>query len=155
MAGILNRTARQYNLKTITPQGHRALVRVAPGFNVIPDEHWKHFVDGKRVDPFVATLKKEGKIEFGPNIDDMELDHEPDTRVKSKVEPIAKLKEEAKKAVEEAEKATLENEKLKADLAEAQAKAEKAQLELENLKKASAPKEPEAKSDTKTETKGK
>ena len=140
MAGVLNRTARQYNLKVMTTEGHRALVRLAPGFNVVPDEHWKCFVDGKTVDPYVAGLKKAGHIDFGSRIDDMELDHEPDTKVKSKVEPVAKLKEEAKKATEEAAKANMENDKLKAELEKAQTEAETAKLELENLKKASAPK---------------
>ena len=151
MAGILNRTARQFNLKAIS-NGHRAVVRVAPGFNVVPDEHWKVFVDGKKVDPYVADLKKQGLIDFGSKIDDMELDQEPDTKVKSKIEPIAKLKEEAAKLAEEAEKTNMENDKLKAELDKANAEAEKAKLELENLKKASAEKQP---APTKTETKSK
>lgn len=151
MAGILNRTARQFNLKAIK-DGHRAVIRVAPGFNVVPDEHWKVFVDGRKVDPYVAELKKKGFIDFGSSIDDLELEQEPDTKAKSKLEPVAKLKEAAAKSAEEAEKATMENSKLKAELDKANAEAEKAKLELENLKKASSEKQAVL---AKTETKSK
>ena len=86
MAGITNNTTRQYNLKCIAKNGNRVTVRVAPGFNVVEDAHWAEFVskDGKRIDPYVASLKKEGKISFGKEEDDKELEMEPDTRSKSK-----------------------------------------------------------------------
>ena len=38
MAGILNNTARQFNLKCIGANGNRVTVRVAPGFNVVEVE---------------------------------------------------------------------------------------------------------------------
>lgn len=86
MAGITNHTARQYNLKCIGKNGNRVTVRVAPGFNVVEDTHWNEFVskDGKTVDPYVATLKKEGKLSFGKGEDDKELEQDPDTKSKSK-----------------------------------------------------------------------
>lgn len=145
----MNHTARQFNLKCITKGGSRVVVRIAPGFNVVEDAHWQAFVskDGKKVDPYVASLKKKGDIEFGSKIDDMELEMAPDTQAKSKSEPMAKLKEEADKAKEEAEankdiaeKAKAEAEKAKEEAKEAKAKAEKAELELAELKKSTASK---------------
>lgn len=82
----MNNTARQYNLKTITSDGRRVVVRVAPGFNAVDDEHWKAFAKDK----YVANLKKEGKIDFGKKMDDMELERDPDTKSKSKSEPLPK-----------------------------------------------------------------
>lgn len=87
MSGILNKTARQFNLKTIT-DGRRTVVRLAPGFNVVEDEHWKNFVNGKNIDPYVKSLKDKGDIDYGTKIDDMELEKEPDTKSKSKSEKI-------------------------------------------------------------------
>ncbi len=89
MAGVINNTARQFNLKCIGKNGNRVTVRVAPGFNVVEDAHWEEFVskDGKKVDPYVAELKKNGSIEFGAKIDDMELEQDPDTKSKSKSVP--------------------------------------------------------------------
>ena len=86
MAGITNTTARQYNLKCKAKNGNIVTVRVAPGFNVVEDAHWEAFVskDGKHVDPYVATLKKEGKLRFGKEEDDKELEKDPDTKSKSK-----------------------------------------------------------------------
>lgn len=96
MAGITNNTARQYNLKCIGKAGNRVTVRVAPGFNVVEDAHWEEFVskDGKKVDSYVATLKKEGKLSFGKEEDDKELEQEPDTKSKSKSTPAPKAKKE-------------------------------------------------------------
>lgn len=143
MAGIMNHTARQFNLKCVTKGGSRVVVRIAPGFNVVEDAHWQAFVskDGKKVDPYVAELKKKGDIEFGAKIDDMELEMAPDTQAKSKSEPMAKLKAEAEKAAAEAEankdaadKAKAEAEKAIAEAEKAKAEAEAAKLELEKLK---------------------
>lgn len=91
MAGILNNTARQYNLKCVRKSdGARVTVRVAPGFNVVDDDHWGAFVpkDKKDMDPYVAQLQKEGKLEFGTDkVEDMEMEKDPDTKSKSKVAP--------------------------------------------------------------------
>lgn len=94
MAGVMNNTARQFNLKCISPEGHRVTVRVAPGFNVVDDNHWREFVskDGKKVDPYVAKIKKLGYINFGEKIDDLELDQDSDTKSKSKSVSIPKGK---------------------------------------------------------------
>lgn len=94
MAGIMNHTARQYNLKCVGKNKNRVTVRIAPGFNVVEDKHWDEFVskDGKTVDPYVAQLKKEGAIDFGEKLDDMELEKDPDTKAKSKSTPAPKPK---------------------------------------------------------------
>ena len=147
MAGIINRTARQFNLKCIGANKNRTIVRVAPGFNVVDDEHWKQFVNGKKVDPYVAELKKAGDIDFGPTVDDLELEKAPDTKAKSKSEPLTKLKVQLEKAEKEAQiekqssdKAKSEAETAKAKEREALARAEKAELELKELKKKNADK---------------
>lgn len=89
MAGVLNKTARQYNLKTVS-QGTRFVVRLAPGFNVVEDAHWKAF----EKDEYVLSLKKEGKVSFGAQEDDMELDVDPTVgaKSKSKADPVPKKK---------------------------------------------------------------
>ncbi len=147
MAGIINHTARQFNLKCIGANKNRTIVRVAPGFNVVDDEHWKQFVNGKKVDPFVAELKKLGQIEFGPAVDDLELEQAPDTKAKSKSEPLAKLKSQLEQAEKEAQAEKQDADKAKAETEKAQTEAEtakleleKVKLELEELKKASAAK---------------
>ena len=98
MAGVTNNTARQYNLKTINENGNRVTVRIAPGFNVVDDEHWKAFVNGKKVNAYVAKLKAEGSIDFGSKINDMELEQAPDTKSKSKSVPSPTKAKKAKKA---------------------------------------------------------
>ena len=92
MAGIVNKTARQFNLKCLGKTGNRVTVRVAPGFNVVEDAHWEAFVskDGKTVDPYVAELQKKGHLEFGDKVDDLELEQDPDTKAKSKSTPVPK-----------------------------------------------------------------
>ena len=89
MAGIKNNTARQYNLKCVGPNGSRITVRVAPGFNVVDDKYWENFVskDGKKVNPYVAQLKKDGALDFGVKVDDLELEQSPDTKAKVKYSP--------------------------------------------------------------------
>lgn len=87
MSGLTNNTARQFNLKCVAKDGSRITVRVAPGFNVVEDHIWEHFVpkSGKDVDPYVAELKRQGHLNFGAAVDDMELDTESSTKVKSKI----------------------------------------------------------------------
>ena len=135
MAGIMNNTARQFNLKCMSRNGNRVLVRIAPGFNVVEDDHWGAFVpkNGK-VDPYVARLKKSGQIEFGVRMDDLELEKAPDTKSKSKSEPIAKLKADAEKASKEAEFNKLEADKAKAEADKAKVELEAAKVELEAAK---------------------
>ena len=96
MAGILNKTARQFNLKCIGANGNRVTVRVAPGFNVVEDAHWKEFLASgtgkakREMDPYVAGLVKNGDLEIGDKVDDMILERDPDTKAKSKSEPAPK-----------------------------------------------------------------
>ena len=84
MAGIKNNTARQYNLKAVNDKNkHRVTVRVAPGFNIVDDEHWNVL----KKDPYVLGLKKDGILDFGSKVDDLQLDLDPDTKSKSKSTP--------------------------------------------------------------------
>ena len=101
MAGILNKTARQFNLKCMTAGKRRVTIRVAPGFNSVDDDHWKAFThqgkDGaKKLDPYVKELKEKSHIDFGAKVDDMELDREPDTKSKSKSVAAPKPAKQAK-----------------------------------------------------------
>lgn len=148
MAGILNKTARQFNLKCITKQGHRVIVRVAPGFNVVTDEHWEAFVpkSGKGVDPYVAELKKLGHLDYGDHVNDLELEMDPDTVSKSRSEPMAVLTAQLEKASKDAEdnlnianKHKAEAEKAQAEAETAKLALEKAQMELAQLKAANKP----------------
>ena len=83
MAGVINKTARQYNLKAVK-SGKVVTVRIAPGFNVVEDKYWSAFVKGTKVNAYVAKLKSEGKLEFGKKQDDMEIEQDPDTKAKAK-----------------------------------------------------------------------
>ena len=85
----MNNTARQYNLKCIGARGQRVTVRVAPGFNVVEDEHWDHFFTGKakKADSYLQSLKDDGSLDYGTKMDDMELERDPDTKSKSKATP--------------------------------------------------------------------
>lgn len=137
----MNHTARQFNLKCIAKSGNRVVIRMAPGFNVVDDDHWEAFVPKKgKMDPYVAGLKKRtrefplGQLEFGPEIDDMELEMDPDTKSKSKSEPIAKLRADMAAAEAESEKNKATAEKAIAEAAKAKVELEKAQLELDELK---------------------
>lgn len=84
MAGVINTTARQYNIKCVNhDNGHRVTVRVAPGFNIVDDKHW----DVCKKDKYVLSLKKEGHIKFGEDEDDMLMEKDADTVCKSKSVP--------------------------------------------------------------------
>lgn len=105
MAGIINNTARQFNLKGVTPDGQRVTVRLAPGFNVVNEAHWGHFIrKGKDAHPYVKQLKKLNLIDFGPKVDDLEMEQDPDTKSKSKLTPAppkAKAKGDEKAETED------------------------------------------------------
>jgi len=136
MAGIMNKTARQYNLKCISKNGERVVVRLAPGFNIVEDVHWEAFVPktGKGVNPYVAGLKKDKRIAYGKDFDDMELEQDADTVAKSKSEPLTKLKAELESTKAETAEANSKAKKAEEEAKEATAKAEKAELELKQLK---------------------
>ena len=91
MAGVMNNTARQFNLKCIGKERKRVTVRLAPGFNVVEDTHWDHFFKGtgksKKADPYLQSLKDDGSLDYGTKMDDLELERDPDTKSKSKATP--------------------------------------------------------------------
>jgi hypothetical protein len=94
MAGIINTTARQFNVKAVA-NGRRVCVRLSPGFNVVDDAIWNVFVPkGKdaKVDDYVARLQKEGKLRFGGEVDDLELEQKPDTKTKTSTAELPKKK---------------------------------------------------------------
>lgn len=67
MAGVMNNTARQYNVKVAdkASKNRRVLVvRLKPGFNVVPDQDWKI----AKSDGYVKALKEEGKITDGNTV---------------------------------------------------------------------------------------
>ena len=96
MAGIINKTARQYNLKCVDKKGRRVTVRIAPGFNVVDDDHWKAF----KTDTYALGLKKKGLIDFGKKWDDEELERDSDTLSKSKAVNPPKSEDEQKAEAE-------------------------------------------------------
>ena len=85
MAGVTNTTARQYNLKVVREDGARVTLRLVPGFNSVDDAIWACFAKAKKVDPYVAQLKKSGVLKFGKSEDDKELDEESLAKTVSKV----------------------------------------------------------------------
>jgi len=93
MAGVINNTQRQFNLKILSKAGERVTVRIVPGFNVVDDKHWESFVskDGKEVDAYVSELKEQGKLTFGKTQDDQELESEV-SKSKSKSQAMPKAK---------------------------------------------------------------
>lgn len=95
MAAIVNKTARQFNLKCVGKNGNKVTVRIAPGLNIVEDSHWEAFVskDNKTIDPFVSELKSKNLIDFGGKIEDLELESSPDTKAKSKSVPSPKKKD--------------------------------------------------------------
>jgi len=81
MSGVINNTARQFNLKAIEPKsGKMVTVRVAPGANDIEDAHWNVI---KTHCKQAEVLKKDRHIEYGTKKAD-EAALTPDTKSKSK-----------------------------------------------------------------------
>lgn len=91
MAGVMNNTARQYNLKGTDSKKARITVRLKPGFNVVEDEHWAG-VSGL---DFVEDLKADGKIDFGTKLDKKQADAGKSETAQVKKTPAPK---KAKKA---------------------------------------------------------
>lgn len=81
MTGVINHTARQYNLKGKV--GDKiVVVRLKPGFNVVDDEEWGAVSKIK----FTKNLKDSGRIDFGKkSLDDKELDAEKSEIAETKV----------------------------------------------------------------------
>jgi len=69
MSGVTNNTERQYNIKAIN-KGRLTVVRLKPGFNVVPDGIWAKVAGSD----YVKMLKKEKMIDFGKVHDDKELE---------------------------------------------------------------------------------
>lgn len=88
MAGVINHTARQFNLKAAGDKGN-VVVRLKPGFNVVPDEHWK-VVAG--ID-FTKALKADGKIDFGAIVDKKQDTEGADPSAKAQSKVVATPKE--------------------------------------------------------------
>ena len=95
MAGVMNKSARQYNLRGCRNEikngvkvQTRTTIRIAPGFNIVPDDVWEQFVPKKgkgKKNEYVENLEKEGMLSFGPDIDDLEMEQAGDTDCKTKV----------------------------------------------------------------------
>lgn len=83
MAGVLNRTARQFNIKAMDKKGRRVVVRLVPGFNEVEDEHWNVCKE----DDYVKSLKKDDKINFGADLD-KQVKAEKAAKAKSKADPV-------------------------------------------------------------------
>lgn len=68
MAGVLNTTARQFNLKAHHVKTKSFVtVRLAPGLNDVPNETWNKF----KGNAYVNERIKVGDIKHGKAIDDM------------------------------------------------------------------------------------
>jgi len=65
MAGVVNHSARPYNLQ-VCSGGQVATVRLKPGFNIVSDAIWKKF----EKDKYVLNLKKTSKIEWGKDTEE-------------------------------------------------------------------------------------
>jgi len=89
MAGVINKTARPYNLKCIGKNGNRVTVRLVPGLNDVNGDHWAEFKD----DEYVALLKKENKIGFGKILEES-MEGEVKVKAKSTSNPTPKKKDE-------------------------------------------------------------
>lgn len=90
MALVMNKTARQFNLKCIGPNKKRTVVRLVPGLNNVLDEHWGEFVSAKHTDSYVTELKKGKLIDYGSAVDEMEMETDDIVDSKSKSEPTGK-----------------------------------------------------------------
>jgi len=90
MAGVYNNSARIFNVREFAKPvkgkktGNIITVRIAPKFNVFPDEHWNAVKGGK----FVQSLVKSGDIEYGEKVDDLELEGDPETNSVSSSIPV-------------------------------------------------------------------
>lgn len=83
MAGVLNKSKRQYNLKVFTKKGHRAVLRLVPGLNFVDDETWNLFKN----DPYVNSLIDEDIILSNKKSNE-DVKTKKATVPKSKVEPL-------------------------------------------------------------------
>jgi len=73
MIVVINHTARQFNLKTVDGD-KRVTVRIIPGYNEVPENIWKAFDDGKRIDPYVSGLQKNKQLDWGKGVEEKAFD---------------------------------------------------------------------------------
>lgn len=95
---VLNKTARQFNLKAMTKDGRRVVVRLVPGLNSVDPEHFKAFVPGgnNKPDAYVEGLRKKGLITWGKEAEDAELDTEAvESKSKSEKKPAKSAKKDS------------------------------------------------------------
>ena len=85
MAGVINNTARQFNLKG-RKNGKIVVVRLHPGFNVVEDEHWGAVKDLE----YVKKLKAADKVDFGTALNKKEAKDKSEV---SKTKAVATPKE--------------------------------------------------------------
>lgn len=89
MAGVLNKSARQFNLNVYHAETKsKVKVRLAPGLNEVPDETWAKF----KGNAFLNDRIKRGEIEHGKAVDEMLAKQGAATVLKSKVTPDPKPK---------------------------------------------------------------
>lgn len=108
MAGVFNKTQRQYNLKLLAPNGSRITIRLVPGMNEVDDKVWQQFLEP--MNDQLARLKKQRFIDFGEKQDAKLVDADFDedvtkSKVKSETKPgeaeLAKKKAKEEKQLEE------------------------------------------------------
>lgn len=87
MAGVLNKTARQYNLKVSGGKGMPVVkIFLKPGFNVVPDVHWSKALK----EPYVQALMEEDKIVAGKSVKspkEIQAEHRAEVHEKHRVAP--------------------------------------------------------------------
>lgn len=83
MAGILNTTARQFNLKVCVDRRITTL-RIAPGMNRVPDDMWGRF----KGNHFVNEQIKKGSLKIGKTVDEEVEKKGADTELKSSEKPL-------------------------------------------------------------------
>lgn len=92
MAGIINHTAKQFNLKALEPKTNRIIVvRIHPGFNVVDDDKW-NAVKGLE---YVKALKAADKIDFGTALNKKEPKDKSEIS-KTKAAPVVDKKKSDK-----------------------------------------------------------
>lgn len=85
MAGILNNTARQFNLKVMADKGRRVKVFLKPGLNIVDDAIWKICSS----DAYIKQLKKDGLIDFGTKkLEEAEMESMGDKHAHAKVNEV-------------------------------------------------------------------
>jgi len=133
MAGVLNTTERQYNLKCVY-EGRRLVIRLIPGLNDVPESNWATMLK----DPYVKGLVGEGKVIFNDEVTKRLETEEP--LASTKIDLKSMEPETAKESKEKAEKKAREAQKEKDQADTAALEKEAAKLKVEKLKSEKASK---------------